>query len=110
MKAIEAIRWMVNESIECEKLSLHELDEDTDYTAAFGIEPAVRPESGTYLELWSDCISNSEWPSRVIEREDADGNRQSKRAFIQPDCVLMTDDEDRLNGGLTMILLFKLED
>lgn len=110
MNKMEAIRWMVNESIECEKLSLHELDADTDYTATFGIEPAVRPASGTYLELWSDCISNSEWPSRSIECEDADGIRRTKRVFIQPDCVLMTDCEDRLNGGLTMILLFKLED
>ena len=110
MKAIETIEWMVAETIETEYLQLWDLDEDTDYTATFGYEPSVRPSAGKYMVLWSDCIDNSMWPSRTMVREDADGITRREKVFIQPDCVLLTDNDDKRNGGLSMILLFKLEE
>ena len=106
MKAINVIEWMVGASIEAENLQLCDLDEETDYTATFGYEPAVKP----YMVVWSDAIDDTSWPYVERRVQDGDGAWRNRRENVQPDCVLLTDSADKKNGGVAMIMLFKLED
>ena len=110
MKAINVIEWMVGASIEAEYLQIWDLDEDTDYTATFGYEPAVKPSAGKYMVMWSDTIDDTSWPYVERRMQDEDGAWRNRRENVQPDCVLLTDNADKKNGGVAMIMLFKLED
>ena len=110
MKAINMIEWMVDASIDAEYLQLWDLDEDTDYTVTFGYEPAVKPSAGKYVVMWSDTIGDVKWPYVVRRMQDEDGAWRNRRENVQPDCVLLTDETDKKNGGVAMIMLFKLED
>lgn len=100
MKAINLLKWMVDENIDTEAMMTVKIEnEDFDFKNYFGAEPAYPIPVGEYLVVYSDCV------------HDTDLERLAKRFPDDsiPYCIA-TDNEDRMNGGVQCILLFKLED
>lgn len=101
MKAIKFLKWMVENSVSTESMGFVTIDKDFDFKASFGYLPLWSVEPGEYLYLYTDCIRSADLESL-------------KALYFDPDDVSIpeiigTDNEDRRNGGLTAILLFKLE-
>ena len=101
MKAINFLKWMVNNNVGTESMGFETITDDFDFKAHFGYLPLWYVEPGEYLYLYTDAISSADLESL-------------KALYFNPEDVSMpniigTDNEDRRNGGLVAILLFKLE-
>ena len=98
MKAKDLLKWIVNNDVCTDSMGTVEVDEDFDFNGYFGYEPAVvKVPEGEYLYIYTDGVS------------DADLNRLGEvpnEDFVS----IVTDNEDKRNGGVAMIYLIKLED
>lgn len=99
MKAINLLKWLVDENIDTEAAMTVKIDEEFDFKLYFGYEPAYPIPVGEYLVVYSDCV------------DDTDLEKLAKRFPDEsiPYCIA-TDNEDKRNGGVQCILLFVLED
>ena len=74
-----------------------EVDEEFDFNGFFGYEPAVaKVPTGEYLYVYTDSVLDVDLNRLEVPNED----------FV----VIVTDNDDRRNGGVAMIYLIKLED
>lgn len=98
MKAKDLLKWIVNNDVCTDSMGTVEVDEDFDCKEYFGYKPAmVKVPEGEYLYIYTDGVS------------DADLNRLGEvpnEDFVS----IVTDNEDKRNGGVAMIYLIKLED
>ena len=112
MKAIDVLKWINFDGISGETTLVYDLDETTDYKSLFGYEPVVRPVTGTYLVVYSDCIDRDYLP-RVERLTECDGVYRKQWVPVAPDCTILTDNEVEDAMGqyeLQKIYLYKLED
>lgn len=102
MKAIEFLKWMVDNNISAESMGFVPIDEEFDYEKFFGHKPLWNIPAGEYLWLYTDCIDSC----------DVD---KLKEIYLKPGekteyTIIDTKEPDHRNGGRTAILLFRLEE
>ena len=97
IKAIDLLKWLVNESVDTEGMATIDVDEEFDFEAFFGYRPDEPVPCGEYLYIYSDCIDDVDM-SRLVTDEDC-----------KP-YVITTSEKDRRNDKVCEIYLFKLED
>ena len=97
MKAKELLKWIVNNDVCTDSMGTVEVDEEFDFYGYFGYEPAVaKVQPGEYLYFYTDSVLDVDLQRLEVPNED----------FV---CIV-TDNDDRRNGGVAMIYLIKLED
>lgn len=97
MKAKELLKWIVNNDVSTESMGTIEVDEKFDFNGYFGYEPAVeKVRPGEYLYVYTDSVLDVDLQRLEVAQED----------FV---CIV-TDNEDRRNGGVAMIYLIRMED
>lgn len=98
MKAKDFLKWLVDNSINTESMQTVTIDNEFDYEGYFGNPPLWLAEPGEYVAVWTDSVLS-------VDLEKLKGH------FVGgPYTVVPTDSKDNRNGGLTAILLIKLED
>ena len=99
MKAKDFAKWVVNDSINTEGMHLATIDKEFDYEAQFGNPPLWDVDPGEYVAIYTDCISLSDI-------------NNLKRYYLEDGhyTIVPTDSKDNRNGGMTAILLIKLEE
>ena len=98
MKAKELLKWIVYNDVCTDSIGTVEVDEEFDFNDYFGYEPAmVKVPEGEYLYIYTDSVSDTDL-QRLGEVPNED--------FV---CIV-TDNEDKRNGGVAMIYLIKLEE
>lgn len=98
MKAKELLKWIVNNDVCTDSMGTVEVDEDFDFKGYFGYEPAVaKVPEGEYLYIYTDSVLDADlYCLGEVPNED----------FV---CIV-TDNEDKRNGGVAMIYLIRMED
>lgn len=89
--------WVVSENVDTTAMDIIQVDKSFPFEKFFGYEPEGAVPDGEYAYLYGDCVLESDVKRLLDDTED------------QP-YVITTKEEDRKNGGLTVIWLFKLEE
>ena len=97
IKAIDLLKWLVNESVDTEGMATIEVDDDFDFETFFGYNPDEPVPCGEYLYAYSDGIYDVDM-SRLVTDEEC-----------MP-YVITTQEKDRRNEKACEIYLLKLED
>ncbi len=98
MKAKELLRWIVCNDVCTDSMGMIEVDEEFDFQAYFGYEPVSQVPAGEYLFFYTDTVS------------DVDLKLLQRVGVPNGDLVcIVTDNEDRKNGGVTMIYLIRID-
>ena len=95
MKAKELLKWIVNNDVCTDSMGTIEVDEDFDFNGYFGYEPAAKVQPGEYLFVYTDSVLDVDLQRLEVPNEDF--------------ACIVTDNEDRRNGGVTMIYLIKID-
>ena len=96
MKAMELLKWLIEESIDTEGMDIIEIDEDFDFEAFFGYQPDTAVPMGKYAFLYGDMVCECDVQKL---KHKSDGIY-----------TITTDMYDRKNEKDCIIYLFKLED
>ena len=99
IKAIDLLKWLVNESVDTEGMATIEVDDDFDFEAFFGYNPDEPVPCGEYLYIYSDTVDDRDMDDLM---RDVEENRKPY--------VITTSEKDRRNHKVCEIYLFKLED
>ena len=102
MKAIEFLKWLVENSISTESMGFVTIDKDFDFEKFFGNTPLWSVEPGEYLWMYSDDVNS-------VDIESLKKIYLSRESWGMP-AIINTGEPDRRNGGVTAILLFKFEE
>lgn len=97
MKAIDLLKWVVNQSVSTESMGFVDICEGFDVKEYFGYEPDKAIPEGEYMWLYTDSVHDCDMMKLAADENDIP-------------YILTTDMEDKRNGGPTYIYLFKLED
>lgn len=97
MESKELLKWILDCDVCTDSMGTVEVDEDFDFEGYFGYEPAmVKVPDGEYLYIYTDSVFDADLQQLVdVPNED----------FV---CIV-TDNEDKRNGGVAMIYLIKLD-
>ena len=97
MKAKDVLTWLVNQSITTDSMGFIDIDDEFDFESFFGYKPETDVPDGAYLYFYGD----------LVPQIDVDVLEASTRSKLYR---IVTNEDDRMNGGKTIIYLIKLED
>lgn len=97
MRTKDVLTWLVNQSITTEGMGFIDIDDDFDFESFFGYNPENDVPDGEYLYFYGDMVLE-------IDVDLLEASTHSKLYRIP------TQEDDRKNGGKTIIYLIKLED